>query len=102
MRLMRYVLASMVFVLSPLWLVPAHAQSAIDGFNPDANGTVNSVAVQPDGKVLVGGAFTQVGGQTRNRLARLNADGSLDASFNPDANGTVNSVAVQPDGKVLV
>ncbi|MEG1279220.1 MAG: delta-60 repeat domain-containing protein, partial [Comamonas sp.] len=81
---MRYVLASMVFVLSPLWLVPAHAQSAIDGFNPGANGVVNSLAVQPDGKVLVGGDFSQMGGQARKYIARLNADGSLDANFNPD------------------
>ncbi|WP_198973174.1 delta-60 repeat domain-containing protein, partial [Xylophilus sp. ASV27] len=42
------------------------------------------------------------GGQTRNRLARLNADGSLDTGFDPGANGPVFSLAVQPDGKVLV
>ncbi|WP_198973132.1 delta-60 repeat domain-containing protein, partial [Xylophilus sp. ASV27] len=61
-----------------------------------------SLAVQPDGKVLVGGGFTQLGGQTRTYLARLNADGSLDTGFNPDANNAVYSLAVQPDGKVLV
>src|SRR5690606_36717529 len=57
---------------------------------------------QPDGKVLVGGFFTQLGGKPRNRLARLNPDGSLDATFDPGANHAVYSLALQPDGKVLV
>ncbi|MFP5445738.1 MAG: fibronectin type III domain-containing protein, partial [Betaproteobacteria bacterium] len=81
-----------------------NADGTLDaGFNPDANNFVSSVAVQPDGKVLVGGSFTSMGGQMRNRIARLNADGTLDEGFNPDVpNGLVFSVAVQPDGKVLV
>ncbi len=53
------------------------------GFNPDANNTVAAIAVQPDGKILIGGYFTTVGGQERNRIARLNADGTLDTWFNP-------------------
>jgi len=61
-----------------------------------------SLAVQPDGKIVVGGLFTQLGGQTRNYLGRLNADGSLDASFNPGANHYVESLAVQADGKIVV
>jgi uncharacterized delta-60 repeat protein len=72
------------------------------GFNPNANSTVTSVAVQADGKVLIGGLFSSVGGVTRNYIARLNADGSLDTGFNPNANLTVNSVALQADGKVLI
>ena len=39
--------------------------------------------VQPDGKVVIGGDFTQVDGYARNHVARLNPDGSLDTSFNP-------------------
>ena len=89
-----------------LWLVlvPQHAlaQSALDGFEANANGIVRAVAVQPDGKVLVGGEFDTIGGQMRNRIARLNADGSVDASFNPGAGSTVYGLIVQPDGKVLV
>ncbi len=72
------------------------------GFNPNVNGEVLSVAVQPDGKIIVGGTFTTVGGLTRNRLARLNADGSLDFGFNPNVSSTVNCTAIQPDGKILV
>jgi uncharacterized delta-60 repeat protein len=56
--------------------------------------------VQADGKILVGGDFTTIGGQTRNRIARLNADGTAD-SFDPDANGQVYAIAVQADGKIL-
>src|SRR5438552_13991834 len=80
-------------------------QSALDGFDPNANGVVFVVVVQPDGKILIGGDFTTLspnGGAavTRNRIARLNPDGTLDA-FNPNANNTVNSIAVQADGKIL-
>jgi uncharacterized delta-60 repeat protein len=69
-----------------------------------ANGTVQSLALQPDGKVLIGGEFTSYNGTTRNHIARLQADGSLDSSFNPGfgANARVESLALQPDGKVLI
>ncbi len=73
-----------------------------DSFNPLANGTVYCTAVQPDGKILVGGGFTTLRGQSRSRIGRLNADGTLDISFNPGAGGTVYSLAVQPDGTILV
>ncbi len=71
-----------------------------------ANAAVVSVALQPDGKVLIGGYFTEVNGVSRNRIARLNDDGSLDTTFlngmtGADRNGVV-SVALQPDGRVLV
>src|SRR6266704_1569729 len=33
-------------------------QSALDGFDPNANGLVTVVVVQPDGKILLGGNFT--------------------------------------------
>ncbi|WP_198973221.1 delta-60 repeat domain-containing protein, partial [Xylophilus sp. ASV27] len=70
------------------YLARLNADGSLDtGFNPGANSTVYSLAVQPDGKVLVGGAFNQLGGQRRNGLARLNADGSLDTGFDPGANG---------------
>jgi uncharacterized delta-60 repeat protein len=67
-----------------------------------ANNAVNAVAVQADGKVLLGGIFSSVNNTTRTRLARLNADGSLDLAFAPTANATVQALAVQADGKILV
>jgi uncharacterized delta-60 repeat protein len=71
-------------------------------FNPDANEAVICLLLQPDGKILVGGAFTTLSGQTRNRLARLLPDGSLDAAFNPNLNSTVQTLALQANGKILV
>lgn len=63
---------------------------------------VLATAVQPDGKVILAGSFTTVLGQSRNNIARLNADGTLDSGFNPNVNGTIWSVVVQADGKVIV
>jgi uncharacterized delta-60 repeat protein len=60
-----------------------------------------ATAVQPDGKILIGGLFTSVLGVTRNNIARLNKDGTLDIAFNPNANNIVFSIAVQADGKIL-
>src|ERR1700731_2525279 len=82
-------------------------QSALDGFNPNANGAVRVVVVQPDGKILIGGDFTTVspnGGTAvkRNHIARVNTDGTLDAAFDPNANISVESIVVQPDGKIVV
>jgi uncharacterized delta-60 repeat protein len=72
-------------------------------------GGVNGLAVQPDGKILLKGDFTAWGGQARNHIARLNADGSLDANFNPSAilwgagpDGKISAMAVQPDGKIVL
>src|SRR4051794_9766335 len=75
-------------------------QSALDGFDPNANSTVRVVVVQPDGKILIGGDFATLspnGGAPlgRNRIARLNPDGTLDTGFDPNANGIVYSIAVQ-------
>jgi uncharacterized delta-60 repeat protein len=83
------------------------ADGSLDtSFNPGtgANGNVWSSAILGDGKILIGGGFTTYNGTARNRIARLNANGSLDTSFNPGsgANGTVHSLAVQPDGKILI
>ena len=68
----------------------------------DEDPYVSSLALQADGKILVGGGFTTLGGQTRNSIGRLNPDGTLDPTFNPGANYDVSSLAVQADGKILV
>jgi uncharacterized delta-60 repeat protein len=78
-------------------------------FNPGtgADGIVYSVLVQPDGKIVIGGAFTNFNGTPREYLARLNADGSLDTGFvGPDFGSAstwhVEALALQADGKLLV
>lgn len=73
-----------------------------DEFDPGANGSVRVLAIQADGKILVGGNFTSLGGLVRNYIGRLNVDGTIDAGFNPGANGMVLSLAVQTNGKILV
>ena len=67
-----------------------------------SNGSVYAAAAQTDGRIVIVGDFTTVGVQTRNRVARLNADGSLDTGFNPNANALVTCVAIQPDGKIVI
>jgi uncharacterized delta-60 repeat protein len=80
-----------------------NADGTLDtGFNPDASGIVFSIAVQTDGKILLGGAFTQVNSIARSRIARLNADGTLDSNFQHSPNHNVLCVAVQADGKILL
>jgi uncharacterized delta-60 repeat protein len=74
--------------------------SGFDGIS----GYVTSIAIQPDGKLVVGGNFIEFNGVNRQRIARLNSDGSLDTSFDPltGFNSDVNSIAVQADGKIIV
>ena len=59
---------------------------------------------QPDGKILVFGAFNNVNATPRRRLARLNSDGTLDNSFNCACENFsyVSSAVVQPDGKIII
>ena len=77
-------------------------------FDPEANYTVFAIAEQSDGSILLGGNFTQLqpnsatAPTTRNGLARVNVNGTLDSDFAPDTNGRVLSLLVQSDGKALV
>lgn len=69
-----------------------------------ADGPVNSVAVQADGKILIGGFFTTLNGTPRNRIARLQPDGNLDPTFDigTGANDHVYVVAVETNGQILI
>jgi uncharacterized delta-60 repeat protein len=75
-------------------------------FDPGAgvNGTVYSLAIQRDGKILVGGEFGSVNGILRNNIARLNPDGSLDESFDAGlgADGSVRAIAVGFDDRIYI
>jgi uncharacterized delta-60 repeat protein len=62
---------------------------------------VSCIALQPDGKILLGGSFTATDEFPFNHLARLNAGGTADVSFTPAVSADVFSLAVQPDGKIL-
>ena len=68
------------------------------------NLAIYSTALQPDGKIIIAGNFNTYNGTSRLRLARLNADGSLDPAFNPGfgANNPILSLNVQPDGRIII
>ena len=74
-----------------------------DFIGPSAvHGEIKAVAVQADGKIVIGGTFDTINSIPHHYLGRLNSNGTLDTSFvDPELNGTVWSIAVQPDGKIL-
>jgi uncharacterized delta-60 repeat protein len=61
---------------------------------------IRRVVLQPDGRILIGGTFFFPAPVTD--LARLESDGSIDASFAPDLSGTVEAIAVQADRRIVV
>jgi uncharacterized delta-60 repeat protein len=76
--------------------------AATGPFVADVNNIVRAIAVQPDGKVLIGGEFTQVNGTARAYLARLHTNGSLDTGFAPVLNARLFDLLVLPDGRILI
>jgi len=75
-------------------------------FVPDLriNGTVRSISMQPNGKIVVGGIYYNNNGTASSGVARLHNNGSLDTSFEPGkgADDYVYNTTIQPDGKILV
>jgi len=65
---------------------------------------VDDIAIQSDGKLLIGGSFSSFNGLTRSGILRLNEDGTLDSTFNsgPGLNGSVYSIAIQNDNKIIL
>ena len=88
-------------------IVRLNANGTIDhSFNPGtgADNGVDALALQPDGKILIGGSFNTYNGTSVKRVARLNADGTLDKTFKLDKeiDGLVFTMLRQPNGKILV
>ncbi len=78
---------------------------AVTGFMLDSDSGrqgVYALIVQPDRRLLVAGSFTTAGGQSRPGLARLEPDGSLDATFAPAPDGAVLALALLPDGRIVL
>ena len=75
-------------------------------FNPGtgADGAVRAIAIQLDGRVLIGGAFTNFNGSLSSGVARLKPTVRSDPNFHPAAttNGTVYAIALQPDTRILL
>ena len=74
------------------------------GFNTGvgADGEVRTLALQPDGKILVGGRFTSFNNAAHKSIARLNPDGTLDDSFQYQGNSPVNAVGLTDDGEIFI
>ncbi len=74
--------------------------------NMGANDTVRAIAIQTDGRILIGGDFTNVNGVNLNHVARLNSDGTLDATFTANQvggfNETVQAIALQADNRIVI
>ena len=66
-----------------------------------ANNQIYAVAIQLDGRIIVGGNFTSYNGVSVNRIMRLFSNGAIDPSFNigVGADGIVEAILIQPDGK---
>jgi uncharacterized delta-60 repeat protein len=100
-------------------------QFAVARYNPDGsldntfssdgkytvgtNARAFAIAIQPDGKIIIGGS--EAGVSDRDfALVRLNADGSPDNAFNNGnllltdngSNDEISKIAIQPDGKIVV
>ena len=83
------------------------AYNAADALQGITSGSwVNSLAIQSDGKIIIAGTFTSYNGVLANRIVRVNADGSRDASFacgsGAGVNSPINKVAILQDGDILI
>jgi uncharacterized delta-60 repeat protein len=93
-------------------LVRLHGDGTLDdsfiqagtGLDPDRAYFRPALAIEPNGKIVVGGIFEDFHGISIHGIMRLNNDGTLDPSFDPGAgfDREVQKVLVQPDGKILV
>jgi uncharacterized delta-60 repeat protein len=97
-----------LLILLTVHVVRAQTEGIDAGFNPlltknEVKATVTMIAAQADGKIVVTGDFDKINGIARNRIARLNVDGSVDANFNPGSgfDAVPIALAVQLDGKIL-
>ena len=109
------------------YLARLNRNGTLDDLDPGPNGSVAAIAVQPDGKILIAGAFTSISRpdrqipsgpfigppMVRNHVARLNIDGTLDKTrtelmdykadgIDPNTDGAVNAIALEPNGRFLI
>jgi uncharacterized delta-60 repeat protein len=70
------------------------------GIGPDSS--IETIRLQTDGKLLVGGGFSTFDGYSQDHIARLNADGSLDMAYRTTTNSSVYAIRLQPDGRAVI
>lgn len=70
------------------------------------NTIIKAIAVQPDGKILIGGDLARTAGNNQRGIIRLESNGTLDVSFGlstgVNLGADVNAILVQPDGKIVI
>jgi uncharacterized delta-60 repeat protein len=96
--------------VSPFALARLNVDGSLDatfniGVGLNTGGSITQLTLQPDGRVIVTGTFQTINNVARPNLARLNSDGSVDATFNPVAVAAANpnpQLSLQPDGKILL
>ena len=68
------------------------------------NSSIYSIAIQSDGKIILGGEFVLFNGITQNSIVRLNLDGSLDNTFliGTGFSGAIYSIKIQTDNKIVI
>ncbi len=84
---------------------PAFSGPTTEGESP----LIETIALQPDGRILIGGLFSAVAGVERRGVARLNANGSVDGTFqgpkltlSDDEGYGVEFIHVYSDGRILI
>ena len=90
--------------LARLWADGSLDATFFNAQGSGVSGTVWCLALQADGRIVIGGDFASINGTTRARVARLNVNGTVDASFTPTnaIGSTVYAVATQSDNKVVI
>ncbi len=88
-------------------LFPNGTLDAAFSANINANGGFNSapqaIEVQADGRIIVGGYFSQFNGAVKNNILRLLNSGLIDPSFNGNVLGThIQKILIQPDQKIII
>lgn len=89
-------------------LNPDGTEDKTFNFSEGATGYIFNMVVQNDGKIIIVGTFQKINGVTRNRVARLNPDGSLDTAFDPGVSvgtsfsQTIKAVHLLKDGKIII
>lgn len=107
--------ATLLLFISTFYTVLGQPGANDPNFNDFDNGTYGNgygmsnpqvwdIAVQQDGKIIVGGQFVSYNGVAAERIARLNVDGSLDTSFHSATgfDSDVKTISIQNDGKIIV
>ena len=84
----------------------SNAQNLDLDFNPSFNlpSSITSVIELDDGRLIIGGGFTNINGSRQNSIAFLNSDGSLDENTNlgQGLKGVIIEMLLTSDGKIIV